>query len=294
MSSAPFPIDFVWTFCSNANNKVMSSYTPRRNQLPVYCQAVDDLRFSLRSVCMNANFFRYVWVIIADQDQLPSYLKQNKQIKVVKHSEFIPSNYLPCFNTNVIESFIHKISKLSSQFVYFNDDTYIAKPVTWKTFFTATGKPINRHCKGNPEHSMDAHPYLYVQMMQNAISKFGMKNTRYHIQAQPFNKEIIKDYEGKFTKVLAMSAKHRYRQANDFNLLRFSTSMSSTDAKAKMKHTSNSYDYFTESSDLVGVQKIPKVKPTFLCINNNAPQNTHVRETLTKLFYAKSPFELTR
>jgi hypothetical protein len=270
----------------------MSTFTPRPNQLQLFCPAVDDLKYSIRSVCTNANFFRFIFLIIGDYDQIPPFLKQShKRLKIVRHSEFIPQKFLPCFNTNVIESFIHKIPEISENFLYFNDDTYIAKPVTWKTFFTANNKPINRHAPGQPSHSLNAHPMLYVKMMQNAIKKFQITNTRYHIQVQPFKKSIISDYEKIYNRAVLASAKHKYRQANDFNLLRFSTCLSSADGKAKMRHTTFNYDYFTESVDKKGVEDIIKVKPTFFCINNNSLQNTHVKTFLKSFFAVKSSFE---
>ena len=70
----PFPIDFVWTFCSNSYNKVITKYRPEKNQIQLFCQAVDDLRYSIRSACINAPFFRNIILIIGDDDQVPDYL----------------------------------------------------------------------------------------------------------------------------------------------------------------------------------------------------------------------------
>ena len=296
-SQPPFHIDFVWTFCSNAYNKVISKYKPDKNQLQLFCQAVDDLKYSIRSVCMHAPFYRHIVLIIGDEDQVPAYLKEHhRNLVIVRHSEFMPADALPCFNSNVIESYIHKIPQISNHFLYFNDDTYISKPVSWREFFKPNGMPINRHAPGPQNHSLDSHPFIYVKMFQNAIKKYNIENTRYHIQVQPFRKDYIEEYANVFKRQLHSTKNHIYRQPNDFNLLRFSTCLSSTDGKAYRKTTSWNYDKFLESEDFAGVEKLAKAthrasRPTFICINNHGVHETYVTDFLKKIFHRKSPFE---
>ena len=83
--------------------------------------------------------------------------------------------------------------------------------------------------------------------------------------------------------------------ANDFNMLRFSTCLSSTDGRAYKKTTSWNYDKFLESEDFAGVQELAKAagpRPTFLCINNHGASATYVTKLLKHLFYKKSMFEV--
>ena len=42
---------------------------------------------------------------------------------------------LPVFNSRAIEINLHRIPGLAEQFVYFNDDMFITKPVTKEDFF---------------------------------------------------------------------------------------------------------------------------------------------------------------
>lgn len=57
------------------------------------------------------------------------------RLKLVKHEDFIPSEYLPTFNANTIELNLHRIKGLSDRFVYFNDDTFVLNPLPEKRFF---------------------------------------------------------------------------------------------------------------------------------------------------------------
>ena len=53
-----------------------------------------------------------------------------------------PEEYLPTFNSHTIEMNLHRIKGLSEQFVYFNDDMFINKPMKPRDFFVH-GKPCD-------------------------------------------------------------------------------------------------------------------------------------------------------
>lgn len=71
----------------------------------------------------------------------PSWLnKKSPKLHLVKHSDYIPEEFLPTFNANPIELNLHHIKGLSEEFVYFNDDMFILQPLSEKRFFSH-GKP---------------------------------------------------------------------------------------------------------------------------------------------------------
>lgn len=53
----------------------------------------------------------------------------------VKHSDYIPKEYLPTFNANTIEMNIHRIPDLAENFVFFNDDMFVLRPMQESSFF---------------------------------------------------------------------------------------------------------------------------------------------------------------
>lgn len=53
----------------------------------------------------------------------------------VKHSDYIPAEYLPTFSANTIEMNIHRIPDLAEHFVFFNDDTFLVRPMAEDAFF---------------------------------------------------------------------------------------------------------------------------------------------------------------
>lgn len=67
---------------------------------------------------------------------VPKWLNLNcPKLNYVKHSEYIPAEYLPTFNANTIEMNIHRISDLAEHFVFFNDDMFLLRPLSEDIFF---------------------------------------------------------------------------------------------------------------------------------------------------------------
>lgn len=62
--------------------------------------------------------------------QKPDWLDEsNPKLRLVNHSDYIPPEYLPTFQSNPIELNLHRLADLSEQFVLFNDDTVLLRPV---------------------------------------------------------------------------------------------------------------------------------------------------------------------
>ncbi len=67
---------------------------------------------------------------------LPEWLNTDyKKLNIIKHSDYIPNEYLPTFNARVINMNIHRIKELSEQFVLFDDDMFLNDYVTEEFFF---------------------------------------------------------------------------------------------------------------------------------------------------------------
>ncbi len=67
---------------------------------------------------------------------VPKFLDLNApKLPHVRHEDFIPADNLPTFSSHAIEMNIHRIPGLAEHFVYFNDDTFLLRPMTEKSFF---------------------------------------------------------------------------------------------------------------------------------------------------------------
>lgn len=99
----------------------------------------DELRYSLRSVEMFANWVRHIW-IVTDR-QVPSWLRtDHSRLTVVDHRDiFRDQSALPSFNSHAIESQLHHIDGLANLWLYLNDDVMFGAPVRPEQFFHGNG-----------------------------------------------------------------------------------------------------------------------------------------------------------
>lgn len=92
------------------------------------------LRYLFRGLEAYAPWLRTVHFVTCGQK--PTWLNSNApKLHCISHAEYIPSEYLPTFNANVIELNFHRIESLSEKFIYFNDDQFLIDNVSPEDFF---------------------------------------------------------------------------------------------------------------------------------------------------------------
>lgn len=92
------------------------------------------LRYWFRGVEKFAPWVRRIHFVTSGQK--PEWLDEsNPKINLVNHKDYIPEEFLPTYNSVVIERYIHRIPGLADHFVYFNDDFYIINTITPARFF---------------------------------------------------------------------------------------------------------------------------------------------------------------
>ena len=99
----------------------------------------DTFKYWFRGIEANAPWVNRIFLVT--YGHLPKWLNQNHpKLTVVKHTDFIPNAYLPTFSSDTIALNLHRISGLSENFVYFNDDMFLINP-TKSTHFFKHGVP---------------------------------------------------------------------------------------------------------------------------------------------------------
>ena len=92
------------------------------------------LPYWFRCIEKNAPWVRKVHFVT--WGHVPAFLNlDTPKLNVVKHTDFIPAEYLPTFNSHTIEMNIHRIPDLAEHFIYFNDDMFLLRPMSEKDFF---------------------------------------------------------------------------------------------------------------------------------------------------------------
>ena len=71
----------------------------------------DNLQYLFRGIDKFAPWVNKIFFIT--WGHLPKWLDvNNEKIRVIKHEDYIPKEYLPTFNSNVIELNLHRIEEL--------------------------------------------------------------------------------------------------------------------------------------------------------------------------------------
>lgn len=135
-------MDVVITYV-NGNDPVWQQDYEKYTNVPVLDKRFRDwgtMRYLLRAIEVNMPFIRNVYLVVSHISQVPEWVDRDNLI-IVLHSEIIPAEFLPTFNSTTIEMFLHCIPGLDEEFVYFNDDTFPVMPCSSEDFFRH-GKPV--------------------------------------------------------------------------------------------------------------------------------------------------------
>ena len=265
----------------------------------------DELLYSLRSVEKNAPWINKIFIIT--DNQTPSWLNiNNPKIRIVNHTEIIPNEKLPIFNSCAIESRIPYIKDLSEYFLYANDDTYFWNPVN-EDFFFKNDLPICRIDKFMSKYKVCKK--LYGSTIQRAYSLIKGK---YYIHFQDFFPhhnidayrkslfiECIKEFQNEFDKTL----NNRFRDFSDVQRIIISF-YALAKGKAILKQTRLNLlekilhipkDSVCYHMHKIVPEKILNKKTKLVCINDSRENNENTRkickELLEKKFPQKSSFE---
>lgn len=133
--------DPVWQ--QKKNRYVKTSYDNSETNCKGRYISNDELRYSLRAVEKYIPWVRKIF-IVTDAQQ-PAWLDvSHPKINLVDHTDIMPAELLPTFNSSVIEYFLHRIPGLASRFLYSNDDMFVNEAVSPEFFFASDGYPIVR------------------------------------------------------------------------------------------------------------------------------------------------------
>ena len=146
-----FPIDIVFTWVNGSDENWIrrKSYWAEREHPSNYSGGSvrfrdnQELRYSLRAIFSYAPWIHQIFLVT--NGQVPYWLNvSHPKITLVVHSQIMPEDALPTFNSQAIETCICNIHGLSEHFLYANDDYFIFQHTLPDFFFTPSGKAIMR------------------------------------------------------------------------------------------------------------------------------------------------------
>ena len=289
----------------------------------------NNLQYLFRGIEKNANWVNKVFFVT--YGHLPKWLNvNNEKLVIVNHRDFIPEEYLPTFNSNVIELNIHRIKGLSEKFVLFNDDFFLLKQTKPSDFFIK-GKPTDVYVESimcPPSHN-DAHFMMKSNIMylinkyynkrkcikenKNKFvnSKYGdlNKSTLYCMKYKdkflgfksfhapyPYLKETFKTIWEKEPKLLDEVCHNKFRTSSDLGhfLCRYWQMVS---GNFEPRKNESKYLYY-KNDNKENIKELKSGKYKFICINdvlmdiNFEKSRDEINAVLQELFPKKSSFEL--
>lgn len=202
------------------------------------------LRYWFRGVEKFAPWVRRIHFVTSGQK--PEWLDEsNPKINLVNHKDYIPEEFLPTYNSVVIERYIHRIPGLADHFVYFNDDFYIINTIAPTRFFR-NGMPcdiaaflynpswsqwykriknnlkiINRHFDKREVMSRDRDKWFHKSYGSKARWNYLLKpygkfiTLRTPHNAQPYLKSTFEEVWAVAGKELTETSVNRFRALND-------------------------------------------------------------------------------
>lgn len=253
-------IDFVITWVDMNDPKWQQDFAAYSGKIDNKRNEVTEARFRdhgllkywFRGVDKFAPWVRNIHFVTCGQQ--PDWLDtSHPKLRMVSHEDYIPNQFLPCFNSSLIEIYLHRIPGLAEHFVYFNDDFFIIDDLPSSRFFTE-GVPndiaafrmnmglslwskclknnieiINRRFDKREVMARDHDKWFHesygkksrLTRLLKSYGKFVTLRTPHN--AQPYTKttfEEVWDYAGK--ELTGMSS-HRFRSPKDYTQELFRT-----------------------------------------------------------------------
>ena len=210
------------------------------------------LKYWFRAIEKNMSWINRVFFVT--NGQFPEWLNLKcSKLRFVRHSDYMPEEYLPTFSANPIELNLHRIDDLSEHFVFFNDDMFVMNAVEESDFFQngLPKYPASLHSivplSGKSEEIMS---HIYVNDMTLINKNFNIKELRkngkiwfnpvkvglrnalisaflanhngyvgfynHHLPV-PFRKSTLQEVWRKEGKVLHETSMNKFRSATDVN-----------------------------------------------------------------------------
>ncbi|WP_105630012.1 capsule biosynthesis protein CapC, partial [Cronobacter malonaticus] len=95
----------------------------------------NEIFYAIASLVRHLPWVNKIYLVT--DGQCPLWIDEFINLEVVDHKEIIDTAYLPTFNSHVIEANLHKIRGLNENFIYFNDDVFVARDLCKSHFFKA-------------------------------------------------------------------------------------------------------------------------------------------------------------
>lgn len=266
----------------------------------------DELLYSLRSLELYAPWIRKVF-IVTDR-QTPRWLDtSNPRVQIVDHTEILPPEARPCFNSRVIEHYLMHIPGLSEHFLYGNDDMLFSRQATPDMFFGPDGEPVMQMCRRPmrrqwlwfKEKVMGKSISAYNRNVHRAAmlvkEKFGTYyGAKMHHNIDAYSKSYNLHVEELFAPEIEAALPNHVRGENDVQRsIYYYTALA--EGRGHLKWVDDHDSFRLHIDNRSHYDKLVKADPVLFCMNDSEyatdDDRRHATEWLRQRFPRKSSFE---
>lgn len=122
-------VDMVFTWVDGTDDKIIKERNLYKNENNIVLnprvryEQLNEIIFSIKSVLKFIKWINKIYIVTNNQiPPIDKYLIESGKVIIIDQNDIIPKKYLPTFNSDVVESFLHNIEGLSEIFLYNNDD----------------------------------------------------------------------------------------------------------------------------------------------------------------------------
>jgi len=305
-------IDFVILWVDGDDESWIESYNYHKKLITPMDASIDKSRF--RDMGILKYLFRAIdnftpWVNkvhFVTCGQKPSWLDPNSpKLNIVNHTDFIPSEILPTFNSTSIEMYLHKIPGISERFVYFNDDMFINKPLSPSFFFKNSLPCDTLSLYPNIEDDISSYPYGAMMhtvltlinkkrsprtVAKNNLTKFfnykygfannvrnllslpwwGFTGFKLTHSGQPYLKSTFEKVWDEYAELLYHSSHSKFRQANNISQYLFSfTQLVSGDFYPVSPKGRYAFYNLCTKNHFSALENITSQRDAIICLNDS-------------------------
>lgn len=185
-----FPIDIVVTWVNQDDQKWLAKYRQYKGldhdeDVSTRFRDYGTLPYVFRSIEKFAPWVHKV-ILITD-DQAPEWLNRSyDKLVLVNHTDYIDPQYLPTFDSNLIELSLVNLEGLSEHFICFNDDCFFNKPVQPSDFFDEKGNPKDT-LAFNAIMPMSIFDHIHVNNMAIINNQYNKRQSVKRLLSKLFN-----------------------------------------------------------------------------------------------------------
>ena len=284
--------------------KLFDKYNPVKNKSVEAINAInrfrgqgDVFKYWFRCVEKNMPWINNIYLVVQSKSQVPYWLNTNK-VKVVLHSEIIPEEFLPTFNSTTIEMFLWKIPDLAEKFIYSSDDFFAFNPMKPDDFFEGDKLKTNpTYIRYNTSMYVNhcANCYTLVYDTANNIRSSNSKFPIFKHSMRPYFKSTMKECFEKYEKEI-LDGISKFRETRNHNIYLFDYYNIKNNHQIPSKLTSICISSSTPDSlikELLrhAVNHFIGIQDTDTSSNHNIYNNIYVTNSFKNLYPLKSKYE---